>query len=95
MGVWFYNAEILTCRKFRKDIDERILLYNQEVASDGRFIYDPVRRLWCYYYSWDKEQLKEAENFGNIETSHQKSTAMVKRAPLRLTDNPQEDKNVR
>jgi hypothetical protein len=96
--VWvygFYNAQILTCRKFRKDIDERIPIYHQEVASDGRFIDDPVRRLWCYCCSWDNDQLKEVKDFGNFETSHQRSTAMVKRAPLPLTDSPQEEKNVR
>jgi hypothetical protein len=70
VGIWFYNAQILTWRKFRKDIDEPILIYYQEVPSDGRFIDDPVRRLWCYYYSWDKEQLKEIKDFGNINTSH-------------------------
>ena len=63
--------------------------------ADGRFIGDPVRRLWCYYDSWDKEQLKEAKDFGNTEASHQRSSAMVQRAPLPLTDSLQEDKNVK
>jgi hypothetical protein len=39
--------------------------------------------------------LKEVKDFVNIETAHQISTAMVKRASLPLTDNPQEDKNAK